>query len=87
MSSCFAHGNAVLCVCRLHGLAGRHAPDQRKKKRNQALEERLEQLRTSDLQALEEQKQACEEQIRDEDRQRCGVSSVISAAGRMPFRT
>ena len=26
------HGNAVLCVCRLHGLAGRHAPDQRKRK-------------------------------------------------------
>ena len=48
--------------------------------------ERLEQLRTSDLQALEEQKQACEEQIRDKEETLRGIM-VISAAGRMPFRT
>ena len=62
------------------------ARSKEKEKEQQALEKRLEQLRTSDLQALEEQKQACEEQIRDKEAT-LRVSSVISAAGRMPFRT
>lgn len=48
-----------------------------KEKEQQALEKRLEQLRTSDLQALEEQKQACEEQIRDKEATLRGIIGDI----------
>ena len=76
----FSMETLVLCVCRLHGLAGRHAPDQRKRKGTAGAGKSGWSSCTSDLQALEEQKQACEEQIRDKEAT-AGVSSVISAAG------
>lgn len=73
----FSMENAVLCVADYMGWLADMRQVKGKRKGTAGAGKRLEQLRTSDLQALEEQKQSCETQIRDKEAALRGIIGDI----------